>query len=300
MEKLKFGKLINKIHVGYPKTATTYLQKHIFTQLINHEFIDHPQFVQTGLFDLLWRSERAVNYEEIYSYYNNRSFFISFEEILGPTFQGSIIMDEMPLRLKKALKSDLKILITIRRQDSLIKSIYYQYIHLGGTLRLKNYLESNTYGHNRIELEAYNFLETYERYAEIFGKENITVIPYELLKADKSKFGKAIELFFENETLDFNYHKVENRSLGGAQLTVLRLLNHFLKTRISEKYIISPKLINQDMLRKKLQRSNFLRKGSSINEKEENLLKNLLKKYYTSNRDLDSKLGLNLKGFGYY
>lgn len=291
---------MNKIHVGYPKTATTFLQKHIFTQLKFHKFIGHKEFVNSGMFDMLWKIERDVDYERIFRFIKQERCFISFEEITGPSMQGAIIMDEMPKRLRKAFKDDLKILITIRRQDELISSIYLQYLHLGGTLKLKKVVNNKNFGQSRIATSAYDFFKTYNMYCEEFGSENVKIIPYELFKYNKSTFIESIEEFFENEQFNFEYNNNENRSIKGYQVFYLRLINTFLDSWVSEKYLIPRTILNQNKFRLKLQKSNFLRFGKSFNKEEEIFLSNMLSSFSESNRELDEKLNLGLKKYGYY
>jgi hypothetical protein len=291
---------MNKIHIGYPKTGSTYLQKHVFTQIKNLEFLGHKEFVESGLFNLLWRIERAIDYDFIFNYIKDKRFFISFEEITGPSMQGSLVMDEIPLRLKKALKQDIKVLITIRRQDTLIKSLYLQYLHLGGTLSFKNIINNKNFGQSRIETEAYNFYKTYIKYCEIFGSENVVIIPYEYLLESPKLFKKHLELFFENEVFDLVDNKNENRSVKGLQVKYLRFVNNFLDSWVSEKYIVPSSLVKQNKFRLKLQKSNFLRFGKSFNENENKLSQIILKQFYVSNKALDEKLDLNLKKYGYY
>ncbi|MCH4551248.1 hypothetical protein [Aestuariibaculum lutulentum] len=291
---------MNKIHIGYPKTASTFLQKHIYTQLRYHKFIGHKEFVESGMFDMLWKIERSIDYEKITRYLKGRAYFISFEEITGPSLQGAIIMDEMPLRLKKALNEDVKVLITIRRQDDLIKSIYLQYLHLGGTLRLKKVVNNPNFGQSRIDVNAYNFYETYKNYCRQFGPENVRVIPYELLKYDKLVFKDLLEDFFECESFNFEISKDENRSIKGSQINFLRFVNNFLSSWVSEKYIFPSKIFNQNNFRLRLQRSNFLRFGKSFNSEEAVFLKDILESFHSSNKLLDEELKLNLKQYGYY
>ncbi|MFD2823314.1 hypothetical protein ACFS5M_06510 [Lacinutrix iliipiscaria] len=291
---------MNKIHIGYPKTATTYLQKHIFPQLINHQFVGHPEFHKFGLMDIIYKPDRSIDFEKHKSHFKAKNNFISFEELTGPIFKGSFMIDVIPHRLAKIFDSDSKILITIRRQDSLIKSAYIQYIHQGGTMKLGPFIRHPKYGMNRIDLNTFDFLETYKVYSEVFGKENVSVIPYELLKTDDICFFEKLEDFFENEKFDIKKNTLEYRSLSGFQLSFLKNLNRFLKSPLSEKYIIPPRFINQDKLRRKLQASNILRFGSYFNAKDEALLKHTLTKYQEGNEILDKTLNLNLKEHGYY
>lgn len=291
---------MNKIHIGYPKTATTFLQTYIFPQLKNHEFLGHSEFHELGLMDLIYKADRSVPYKKFKKKFESGGFFISFEELVGPLFMGSMRIDEIPYRIKKVFGSDVMILITIRKQDELIRSTYIQYVHQGGTLKLKEFLQNIYLPHPRLDREAFNFLETYNRYSEVFGNKSIKVIPYEELKSDSKDFIRKIETFFGNEKLKNSKEILVNKSLSGNQLVFLRFLNNFLQSPLSQKFIISPKIFNQSNFRFKLQKSNFLRFGKSFSSEEEHLLKMELRNFKDSNRLLDNELDLNLKKYGYY
>ncbi|AVR43846.1 hypothetical protein C7S20_00355 [Christiangramia fulva] len=290
----------NKIHIGYPKTATTYLQQIIFPQLKNHTYINHAKFRGSGLNDLIWKADRSVNYEKLKKNYNKNNYFISFENLVGPYFQGSIMIDEIPYRLKKIFGDETRILISIRRQDELLKSLWIQYVHQGGTINFKNFITNPISGNNRIDLNAYNYLETYNRYVKVFGKENVKVLPYEFLNYEREKFIKILKDYFQTEDFNFNNRDIRNRSMSGYQIKLLRFFNRFLMSRVSEKYLIPPRIIHQNDLRHKWQKSNFLRVGNTFEAEDLKLSNSILKMYMHSNKELDTIVKLGLSKFEYY
>ncbi len=292
---------MNKIHIGYPKTATTLLQRKIFPQLKEHIFIDHVNFRKSGLNDLIWKAERSIDYDALRKKYRGSNYFISFEDLVGPFFQGSMMIDVIPKRLELVFSENCQILITIRRQDNLLKSLYAQFIHQGGTLGFEDFLTWSIPGNNRIDLNAFNYWETHQRYSEIFGKENITVIPYELMRTERQKFISALNKFFISEKLEYaDLEKVEYRSMKGFQLKLLRFINKFVKSRQSEKFVIPPSIISQDKLRYKWQESNFLRFGNTFSQRDEKAIEEVYQEFKISNRKIDDMLNLNLGDFGYY
>ncbi|GAA4644597.1 hypothetical protein GCM10023115_25570 [Pontixanthobacter gangjinensis] len=292
---------MNKIHIGYPKTATTFLQREVFKELKNHKFIGHSEFRKLGLINLIWKADRSIDYDNLKELFrSNNNNFISFEDLSGPLFQGSIMIDEIPNRLFKIFGKELKVLITIRRQEDLLRSIYIQYIHQGGTNSLYNFLKKDSLGMNRIDLNAFNFLETYNRYKSVFGNSNIVILPYEKFKINPTEFIGDLNDFFENENIILKKNKVVYRSMDGLQLRLLKNLNRFIQTPISEKYIIPPHIINQSKIRFWWQDSDFLRIGNFFNEEDLQLLKTVSRRYYDSNRQLDEQLSLNLDLYKYY
>ena len=89
-----------------------------------------------------------------------------------------------------------KVLIVIREQKSMLYSAYSQYIKGGGSYSIKEYLFPKT---KKVKgLFKFNYLEYHhliEYYYKYFGKNNVLVLPYEMMKEDQERFLQNI-LFF--------------------------------------------------------------------------------------------------------
>jgi hypothetical protein len=291
------------IHIGYHRTGTSFLQKSIFPQCTNHSFHGHPEMIQHKLIDVAWRADRSIDYDQLIKTYSEKDYFISFESFIGPIISGSTLLDVIPWRLKKIFAArEVKILITIRKQDEFLKSYYAQLVASGGTAKIIDWLDHDNLDKPRFDMNTMNYLTTYQTYAEAFGAENILVLPHELLKADEGKF-----LSLLNDFSDENFKPVEsttvalNRSLSGYQLNWMRFINKIFETQISLDFLISKKYFNTTKYRIKLQHSNFLRFGKSFNEEEEAYLKGVLESFYAANATLDQFFWqYDLKSYGYF
>lgn len=191
------------LHVGHPKTATTWLQGMIF---------ENPE---TG-FVVPWadaRSRAIAAFVTVNSYQRQaawaRDFFgtelerladdprvpvLSDETLCGDPFQrrydGSYVADRIHEVFPRA-----KILIGIREQKATAVSSYREYIFLGGTLSLEEFIGT---GHEplsytpilREDFLAYHLVVGY--YHGLYGRENVLVLPIELLQRDQSGYIQRI------------------------------------------------------------------------------------------------------------
>ena len=115
---------------------------------------------------------------------------LSDETLCGDPFQrrydGSYVADRIHEVFPRA-----KILIGIREQKATAVSSYREYIFLGGTLSLEEFIGT---GHEplsytpilREDFLAYHLVVGY--YHELYGRENVLVLPIELLQRDQSGY----------------------------------------------------------------------------------------------------------------
>lgn len=181
------------IHPGYPKTGTTFLQKAVFKD--------------RSLFRILWSideinrhvvrpNELHFNVEEARRALDDAQAnvlpspvdVISSENLVGNPLFGARDSVQMIERLK-SLFPTAKILLTVRAQPSMAKSIYIQYVKRGGLMKPEQFFAQNlTPGYYGFES---NFLEYHwlvEKYAELFGEDNVLVLPQEFLLSERDLF----------------------------------------------------------------------------------------------------------------
>lgn len=290
------------IHIGYHRTGTSFLQKSIFPQCQKHAFHGHPEMLEHGLIDVAWRADRSIDYNKLIETYRGQTSLISFESFVGPIREGSTLIDVIPFRFKRIWKDDpVKILITIRKQDEFLKSYYAQWVASGGTTKIANFLR-NDLDRSRFDLNTLNYWTTYSNYAEIFGAENVLVLPQELMKKDLPQFLSILNAFTGEEFQTVEKQATAlNRSLSGYQLKWMRFINRIFETQMSIDYLIPKRYFNTMKYRIKLQHSNFLRFGKSFSQAEEAQLKEIMESYFDSNKQLQAVFkDYPLKEYGYY
>ena len=209
------------IHIGFPKTGTTYLQEYFE----NHPDVWYDQtffenYHETGKIT----GENKVNILEI----TEQNIVLSEEQLtvwkgalnpLGAKFQDYDITAQQSETAQHLfeLYPNAKILITIRGFDTLLPSLYSQYALNGGTQVFDSFIEAQQ--SSRLStLFNYDFI--FSIYSKLFGKENVYILPYELLKSNPMAFTATIEKEFNIPHFDFSSMAV-NRSIPKIYLNVM-------------------------------------------------------------------------------
>lgn len=237
-------------HIGYYKTGSSFLQKNIFGDpnsgfhavapnditspmgraryLTNQFFTDDNGHILSP-----WQGLSQSTFEES-SYLinlNDGMPVISHERFLGYPFASGLDAVALRERIFDFCPS-AKILIVIRNQYDLILSTYIQYIRRGGNLSLKNAL--TTKYDNRIAFfsKAYYYYHlAINGYIDRFGKKNVLVLPYELLKENQNNFLTLIYDFCEIDFKEtFLKSETVNRSNSLFIENIFRPIN-FLTSR---------------------------------------------------------------------
>ncbi|MBW8050920.1 MAG: sulfotransferase [Cytophagales bacterium] len=240
------------IHIGYHKTATSYLQELIFPKLSHVNYIQFKNNIE--IFSKIF-------YQDPLSFDIN-SARSDLEKCMDGTKINLISNENMSgnLRLKYNNKNiadklyDLfpraKIIIAIRNQFDFIISSYKQHISAGGTMSFKNRIGYNKgkiqpsyvlYDH-RVNLEMFKFNNLINYYAEKFGKENILILLFEEFCQDKHRYLQKIFNFIGIKPgYDFDdINSVINRSYGANQIFIARILNRFIASQYNRNWIIPP------------------------------------------------------------
>lgn len=215
------------IHIGFPKTGSTFLQKY---------FLDHPllkylpdqlsEYDKTGVINLDSFCEE-LDYKSV----------LSSEQLSvwsGGTYNGDSESDRLDYDSQQQQKyvaeallesiPNAGILIVIRSPRSVLVSVYSQYISKGGTEDFVSFL--NRLGGKICRL--YNYQYIIEMYQAVFGHNKVLVLPFELLVADSGSFLRVIEEFFEIKHHEFNPSKV-NRSIPLQFQSTIRMVSSILK-----------------------------------------------------------------------
>lgn len=222
------------IHIGYHKSASTFLQKNVFPNLpVNYIFLSGEQREILDLvesvdgFDLdVLRKWVRNKIEAQYCNDIRKTTVISHEELSGHPMGYNIVNPfATASNLKKAFP-DAKILIVIRNQMDYLKSIYSFRVAIKGQEHrcfdqfLKEECKKGILDH----LIYYRLILNYMR---LFGRDNILVMPMEYLKLCQEGFIKKISDFIKvecNSTLRFRPVNVSTTYLG--VISFWRPINH--------------------------------------------------------------------------
>lgn len=233
------------IHIGYHKTASTWLQDNLFD---NPESGFERYFSQQDVRDhIVLPGSFKFSTEKLKELYEktleekqaseDKVSVLSNERLSGNPHSGGYDSKEIADRLYESFPEG-KVLIVVREQLSAITSSYVQYVRAGGPCSINDYLEPPNRGKPVIPLfdfEHFNYLRLVKYYVELFGKENVLVLPYELFREDAQEFCNRICDFAGAKRLaSLPFTQRTNRRISTLSSVLLRQSNKlFAKTRLN-------------------------------------------------------------------
>ncbi len=234
------------IHIGFHKTATTWLQnnffnKHPHIQYLGKAYPDHPSYRMSELKDTIVSEPDTT--------YSPRSARNTLEQLLdefplngyrtrGISYEGLSAGDNwfggrtfyVAERLREVFrKQDVKILMGIREQTSMVESMYSEYVKLGGSESVERLFFSPFSEADKL-LEKLRYEPIIRYYREQFGEENVKVYLFERFRTDQENVLKEICEFLgiDRPDLDENTSdKKSNARLSRWGLSTMRFANHF-------------------------------------------------------------------------
>lgn len=297
------------IHVGFPKTATTWFQKSFFPYVKNSRFVPRMEVLKPAMVypDPL-EFESVLAEEALRNYTSEKHLIISDEAFLS---KNGFFIKEYALRFKEHFKNP-QIIIFIRNQESMLASKYTQYVKAnGGTYSLRSFLFGlrgialwrNRAGFNNMALLNYDAIISF--YKNVFGAENVHVFLFEDFVVEPEVFSR---LFAEKFDLDVDWDCVsfakQNEGLRRGLIGINRFVNLFTReTRFEKHYIVHIPFVYYVSVRliKRLNKLSIFGKPFAIkNALSKKDYDKVLNFYRESNRQLISKHGLSsIADYGY-
>lgn len=228
------------IHIGFPKTASTWLQESLFQQpesgfcapwgLPSGEAIE--QFVITNGFSFDPAAAREVfapGLEEA----QRRGLVpvLSQETLVGDQVSGKYWGREAAARIHATFPG-ARILLLIREQRGMILSCYREYLKNGGTASLGRYMGSRERrpGFGPIcQLDYLEYHHLLDWYRQHFGAEQLLALPFEALRRDPQAVARRIVQFVGIHDEPEVHPEPLNRGSRGFTLRLRRRINRFCK-----------------------------------------------------------------------
>ncbi len=279
-------------HIGYPKSASTTLQKQLFNK--------HSQVVNLGLYptknigsdsedidenSLYIKDSRVKNFYDILlkndeisyknsnvsalldkllqEYANNEDKSIVFsEERATSVFYTHQDIGVKAKRIKE-LMPNAKIIIVIRNQIDAMTSMYADFpfdprsFSIGEPVDIDTWVDLVLEGEFIYYKEMLDYASVIEYYEKLFGKENICILPFEQLKNEKKVFSDSLSSFMninQIETYNLLNQKHENKRVS-HRFNIARSLKKRFFANISFKSILGDKVLEAIMA--------YLKKGKS-------------------------------------
>jgi Sulfotransferase family len=306
------------LHVGYHKTASTWLQQMVLRRA---EFgcslvADVPRVndlvVHWNALDWNAADTRAA-LEPEFAAATARGLVpvVSSERMSGSPHTGGYDTRTIADRLHEAWP-DANVLVVVREQKAIVRSVYLQYIRQGGVLPLGAYLDPPRalYSVPSFDPRCFDYHRFVSYYRERFGAERVHVVPYERFRVDPPGFVTAvlaaagIQSTFDPAALP--YGRQLNPSLTAASAAVRRQLNRVVAARrpLNPGVLVRiPSSVDHQIWDPALQALDRLLPAGIAAGAERRLRTSVAAwagdRYRASNRRLDALLSDDLAAYGY-
>ena len=217
------------VHIGFPKTATTFLQEQILPQLSEDFNVLTYQDSMQLLSPIMDYDDAFLDLDSLRESVerqcpDGRTLFCSNEALTGIHHHSACVNRTLIAKRLKTL-GFAKVIISIRNQYDILESSYRQYIKSGGVMGFDQYIRFDGSPGQFLYPEYFEYDRIYRTYVEIFGKENVLILQFEHLADDRYSEGLRQFLGVENQLADASIGI--NRSLSRNKTLLLRFLNHF-------------------------------------------------------------------------
>jgi len=235
------------IHVGLHKTGTTFLQHEVFPKLKSLQLLEGGE-TANWLRRLATEEDSsfdpAVYQEYFYPLVEAGPTLISHEGLSGATYLRYVNQTRTADRLLR-LFPHANIILSIRRQDTFLVSLYLNFIEGGGSASLAKFLgyengkfinEYWAYGH-QVNLPMFRFDYIAQLYADRFDG-GICILPFERMTNDIADYMQCLCQYVGEAEVPAVRNIVHNKSYGKYQLLLARALNRFFLSPMNPDGII--------------------------------------------------------------
>lgn len=250
------------IHIGMPKTGSTFLQQAVFPKLTGMHFIPRKQLVAMDAYSQLLFADDSLyqeaNLNEWRDQLPDQPFLLSDESISGKLLHWQSSNRSRVARRLQRLFPDAKILLVLRGQQSLILSMYKEYLKRPkATLCLPELLwypdkerkdaellgqsvHQNTAWYDttdyHLHLDSFKYLELIQLYQSLF--QEVKVLLFEDLIHQPDQFFEDLSLFFNRrnqssgkEEAVGKWPNIENKTIYGSpdmrEMRIKRWINRW-------------------------------------------------------------------------
>jgi hypothetical protein len=235
------------VHIGFHKTATTWLQHEVFPH--------HPHlrpYVQGRVWDnpylrhIVTDSDRGFDAGQAREAYTagvarlgalapDDVVVVSSERLSGHAASGGYDSVRIARRLHATLP-DARVLMVVRSQIDIIESVYRQLVGEGYPGRISSLWSSDPWKTAQFDFGHYAYDTLVREYQQQLGAHNVAVFSYEGVVADRGGFLDRLAAFFGVAPFDLGddvgarsvHPGLPNRGLG-----ILRALNHVRRSELN-------------------------------------------------------------------
>jgi len=304
------------VHIGYHKTATTWLQTHLWPALTSHRHIRKAALEDAILndhafgYDARRAREKLFGGDEVPA-----DVLLSHEAFSGTPHTGGLqgfYTTGMARRLRETVP-DAQIVVLLRNQVDMLATTYKQYVNIGGTHGLERYSHPGRHrggGFRKprkmptFTLDHFDYDRLVSLYEELFGAANVHVFLYESFRADPRAFvtdmAERLGLAVDVDALPM---VGENVAFRRNTLALARVLNRFTAHNIPDKRCVWDVLPSHGAVRRLLKPLNRTRlAGPPVRTGElvpDSLRAEIAERHAAGNARLAARRALPLAAHGY-
>jgi hypothetical protein len=312
------------VHVGLPKTGTTWLQEHLFANPAlgfwgpdQSEPTPKQQTKSFGRLLYLDGQQRLISEDDFNAGAVREQLasvlvpdglvpVVSNERLSGHPLSNAFDRTILALRIKDVFPQ-ARIFLCIREQRSMILSSYFQYLKYGGWRSLDKFLHPPSDGRlPALQLDVWNYARLAELYFRVFGRERVLVLPYEMFVREPASYvGRICDFAGAPKPGPLPFGTTANARRAHVASYYLRWLTCINRSTSANGYF--PHLLGRTA-GKFIDRAVKITVGSVTPPSWETRLENDFKiriecavgnRFAESNRRLAALTGLDLAGYGY-
>jgi hypothetical protein len=236
---------VKAVHIGFPKTATKFLQASVFTRLASRAFAYVPLDQSARLFASLIDDDDSI-YDSATTTVRvlecageSETVLFSHEALTGHHYRCGFVNRSQIARRLKQVGFD-RVLITIRNQFDALESAYKQYLASGGVLKFRDYIALDVSTTRYFDPRYFDYHLIYDLYASTFGPSNVLVLQYERLR--EPAFLDALTGFLCASSIAVEWDVPVNESLSFEKMAFLRLCNRFTYSSLMPSSLLSKRV----------------------------------------------------------
>jgi hypothetical protein len=222
-------------HIGFHKTASSTLQHQFFPACANLNLMTTLKPNVREFIQLVTRQDplyfnpneaRAILGRELSDREVN---LLSNESLSGPPYSGVIewgLDHRSPVLANlHAAYPDADVIVVLRRQDGLARSLYRQYVKRGGTARIQRFFGMDGSGKPPLmSLDRFRYLPLL-RYLRAHFKSRILILTFEEFVRDQDGFLDRLCAFLSVARPDIQLKQENVTRLGHFGMEVTRIMN---------------------------------------------------------------------------
>jgi hypothetical protein len=234
------------VHIGFHKTATTWLQQEIFPRHPGlRSFVEGSPHGSPFLVEIIGRSDRRFDPAVARAAFDARvaalevpaggTVVVSAERLSGHAATGGFDTIRIARRLH-AVVPEARVFFAVREQVAMIESEYRQLLLEGSPRRLGSLLHAQpSWARVEFDLEQYEYDLLADEYARLFGAERVLVESFEAVNRDQAAYLARLATFLEVAPWDLPDGVLSRRVNRGASTRMLaarRALNAFTRSHL--------------------------------------------------------------------